>query len=80
MMTMLGNGVCLCATIEAFPNLSKYKSEENAVYEGTIGDEVLLGNIWNLVHKVRGANWTEHEVVITGCGITPMIKEKYLVV
>ena len=38
MITMLVNGVCLYATIYKFPNLSKYKYEENAVCESTTED------------------------------------------
>ena len=34
----LVNGVCLYATIHKFPNLSKYKYEENAVCESTTED------------------------------------------
>jgi len=53
MMTMLVNGVCLWATIQAFSNFSKYKYVENAIYEGTIEVLVLLGKIWNPTYKVR---------------------------
>ena len=76
MMTMFVNGVCLYATIHKFPNLSKYKYKENAVK--VLPKIKCYWAIFGILHnKVRGIDWTTHTVVITGCGITPMIRENF---